>query len=363
VKLLDRYLWREITVNFLGVTGVLVAILLVYQGGAVLARAAELQYPSAAVLRLIALGAVQNMTLLLPFGLLLAVILAVGRMYFDNEMFAAQACGMSYRRCQMVVFAVAVPAALLAGTLTLVLAPRAASAEAGLRASALRSALAVPIQAGKFRSLSGGQAVVYARAVSADGELEDVFIKRNLGTSVETTVARRARAELSADGLSQTIVLRDGERQEGVPGSARYRIVRFGEQIIPLVLPVPAAAERRRSEVPTSRLWASDVPADRIELQQRGSWPLMTLLLAIAALPLARLRPRQGRFARIWQAVLLFALYANLLEVAGLWIERGRVAPVWGLWWVHGAFALVALLLWRTLRPWRWPGTRKAARA
>jgi len=108
-------------------------------------------------------------------------------------------------------------------------------------------------------------------------------------------------------------------------------------------------------------LWASDVPVDRAELQLRGSWPLMTLVLAIAALPLARLRPRQGRFSRIWQAVLLFALYANLLEVAGLWVERGRVAPAWGLWWVHGMFALAALLLWRTLRPWRWPGRRTAA--
>jgi len=360
--LLQRYLWREITVNFLAVTGVLLAILLVYQGGAVLARAAELQYPSTVVLRLLALAAVQNFTLLLPFGLLLAVILAFGRLYFDSEMFAAQACGLSNLRCQLVVLAVAVPAALLAAGLTFLLAPRAASAEAGLRASALRSALAVPIQAGKFRSLRGG-IVVYARGVSADGELEDVFIKRNLGAAVETTVARRAHAELSADGLSQIIVLRDGERQEGVPGSARYRIVRFGEQTIPLVLPVPAAAAQRLSEVPTAKLWASGVPADRLELQLRGSWPLMTLVLAIAALPLARLRPRQGRFARVWQAVLLFALYANLLEVAGLWVERGRVAPVWGLWWVHGLFALAALLLWRTLRPRRWPGSRTAMRA
>ena len=80
--------------SFLAVTGVLLAILLVYQGGAVLARAAELQYPSSVVMRLFALGAVQNVTLLLPFGLLLAVVLAMGRLYSDNEMFAAQACGL-----------------------------------------------------------------------------------------------------------------------------------------------------------------------------------------------------------------------------------------------------------------------------
>jgi lipopolysaccharide export LptBFGC system permease protein LptF len=49
--ILQRYLWREMASSFLAVTGVLLAILLVYQGGAVLARAAELQYPSTVVLR------------------------------------------------------------------------------------------------------------------------------------------------------------------------------------------------------------------------------------------------------------------------------------------------------------------------
>ena len=84
--------------GFAVVTGVLLAILLVYQGGAVLARAAELQYPSSVVLRLFALGALQNVTVLLPFALLLAVVLALGRLYSDNELFAAQACGLDFWR-------------------------------------------------------------------------------------------------------------------------------------------------------------------------------------------------------------------------------------------------------------------------
>jgi lipopolysaccharide export system permease protein len=353
LRILQRYLWRELALNFLGVTGVLLAILLVYQGGAVLARAAELQYPSAVVLRLFALGAVQNVTLLLPFGLLLAVVLAFGRLYYDNEMFAAQACGLGSGRLQVVVLAVALPVALLAGFLTLQLAPRAASGEAQLRAEAVRSALAVPLAAGQFRSLSGGRTVVYARSVGADGELHDVFIKRGVGRGVETTVARSARSVIAADGMSQTITLTDGERIETIPGSLRARMVRFREQIIPLVLPPPAAAEQRLSELPTARLVGSNVVAERIELQQRGGWPVMTLVLAACAVPLSRLRPRQGRFSRVWMAVILFALYANLLQVAGVWLERGSTPDWLGLWWVHVLFAALALLLARRPRPRR----------
>ena len=341
---LQRYLWREMAGSFVAVTGVLLAILLVYQGGAVLARAAELQYPSSVVLRLLALAALQNVTLMLPFGLLLAVILALGRLYSDNELFAAQACGLGFWRLQGVVLATALPVALLAAWIALLLAPQAAAAETSLRAAALRAALSVPIQAGQFRSLGAVGTVVYARAVAADGELQDVFIKRSLGQRVEATVARRARRVIAPDGQSQTLTLSDGERLEGQPGSGAWRIVRFQQQSIPLLLRAAAPGRLRQSERSSLQLAASARAADRAELQGRLGWPLMTLVVALVALPIGRLRPRQGRFARIWLAVLLFAVYANLLQVGGLWLERGATSAWLGLWWVHALMlALVAL--------------------
>jgi lipopolysaccharide export system permease protein len=350
--ILQRYIWREMVTGFAVVTGVLLAILLVYQGGAVLARAAELQYPSSVVLRLFALGALQNVTVLLPFALLLAVVLALGRLYSDNELFAAQACGLDSWRCQQVIVGVAVPVVALAALITLELAPRAAVAESALRAAALRSALSVPLQAGQFRSLGGGSTVVYARGVAPDGELQDVFIKRGHGDAVEATVARRAQLVVAPDGLSQTITLREGERLEGSPGSGSWRIVRFGYQSIPLVLPPAKPVSVRRSELPTMQLLRSAVPGESAELHTRLSWPLMTLVVAFVALPLGRLRPRQNRFARVWLAVLLFALYANLLQVAALWLERGTTPQWLGLWWVHVLVVALAWLAFGIARRW-----------
>jgi lipopolysaccharide export system permease protein len=58
--------------------------------------------------------------------------------------------------------------------------------------------------------------------------------------------------------------------------------------------------------------------------------------------PLARLRPRQGRYARVGFAILIFFLYLNLASAGRVWIARG-VVPEWlGLWWVHAAVALFA---------------------
>ncbi|MCC7463530.1 MAG: LPS export ABC transporter permease LptF [Gammaproteobacteria bacterium] len=353
--ILQRYLWREMAANFLGVTLVLFAILFVYQIGAVLARAAELHYPHGMVFELFALGALQNVAVLLPFGLLLGTVLALGRMYHESELTAAQACGFGLARLYLPLAALALPVSLLALWLNLALAPAAAAREDGVRARALRAGLALPLEAGRFRSLGGGSTVVYARNASADGELHDVFIKRGSGRGVEVTTARSARRALAPDGATQLITLHDGERHEGQPGSAQFRIVRFREQQLPVVLPALIRSGRRIDQLPTAALWRSGGVRERAELQWRLGLPVMGVVLSLCAVPLARLRPRQGRYARVWLAVLLFALYANLASAVRVWMERGMVSADWGLWYVHALFALagVALLLRPRLRRWQ----------
>jgi lipopolysaccharide export system permease protein len=352
LRILQRYIWREIASNFLGVTVVLFAILFIYQIGAVLARAAELQYPRGVVFELFALGAVQNVAVLLPFGLLLGIVLALGRLYHESELTAAQACGFGPQWLFGPVAALVAPVTLLALWLNLGLAPAAAAREDVLRAQALRAGLALPLEAGRFRSLAGGNAVVYARGSDPSGELRDVFIKRGSGRTVEVTTARRARRGLSADGLTQLITLYDGERYEGVPGAAQFRIVRFREQQLPVTLPPVSRSGERVDELPTPALWRSAEPRQRAELQWRIGLAVMGLVLALGAVPLARLRPRQGRYARVWLAVLLFALYANGASAVRVWMERGTVNPALGLWYVHALFVVIGagMLAWPVLR-------------
>src|SRR5881227_856599 len=97
---LGRYVLREVVTAWLLVTGVLLVILLVNQMVGVLERAAASQYPEGVVLELIGLGALQNLSILLPVGLLLGVVLAFGRLYHDSEMAAALACGAGPARSE-----------------------------------------------------------------------------------------------------------------------------------------------------------------------------------------------------------------------------------------------------------------------
>jgi lipopolysaccharide export system permease protein len=346
----------EMTVNFIGVTVVLFAILFVNQVGAVLARAAQLQYQSGFVFELIALGAAQNVAILLPIGLLLGIVLAFGRLYHDSEMAAAQACGVGVGRVAAAVWVLALPVTALIVLLNFELAPRAAAAEAAMRDEALRASVTAPLAPGQFRSFAGGRIIVYARAADAAGDLAGVFVKRSDGPNLEITVASRAHYSLSNDGQSETITLFDGERLQGVPGSTRYRIMRFDQQLIPIRTPDSTRRGQRLDEMSTAQLLGSGNPRLRAEMQWRLGLPIMTLVLTGLAVPLGRLRPRQGRYAHVWIAVLVFALYANLALAGRTWLERGKIAPELGLWWVHGLFLMAcvaALALPRLQRSWR----------
>jgi len=335
-------LW-EMTVNFAGVTLIALALLLVNQVGTVLARAAQLQYQKGYVLELIGLSAAQNVAILLPFGLVVGIVLAFGRLYHDSEMAAAQACGVGVGRVAAAVWLLALPVTGLVGWLNFDLAPRAAAAEAALRNAALRAGINAPVEPGKFRSFNGGRIVVYARAAEHNGDLLDVFVRRNDGAAVETTVARRARYSGLAEGEAETITLYDGERIEGTPGSNQFRIMRFQQQLIPIQPPTGGTLLPRVGEVSSSALFASHDIKQLAELQWRLGLPLMTMVLTVLAVPLGRLRPRQGRYAHVWVAVLVFALYANLALAGRTWLERGVLPAALGLWWVHALFLAISL--------------------
>lgn len=342
-KILGRYILREVITAWLVVTGVLLVILLANQVAGVLERAAVNHYPQGVVLELIGLGALQNLSILMPVGLLLGVVLAFGRLYADTEMAAALACGIRPAHIYVPVGLLAVLVTAGLAWLTLGLAPDATARALSLRNAALRAGQFAPIAAGKFRSFGGGTAVVYAQSVNKDGTLGNVFVERSRGNEVEVALAGRARHSVTPDGMTHTITLFDGDRYEGEPGSPEFRIVHFAEHTIPVQVPVVTDVVKNLEAQPSRALWESTDLNKRSELHWRVAMPVSCLVLTLLAVPLSRLRPRQGRYARLWVAVVIYFLYSNLITVGKVWIARGTVPEYVGLWWTHAAVVLLAL--------------------
>jgi lipopolysaccharide export system permease protein len=342
---LDRYILREVATSWAAVTVVLLFILVGNQVAQVLGQAAEYRYPHAVVGILILLTSIQNLSVVLPVGLLLGIMLALGRLYHESEMAAIRACGIGPLQLMRPVMLLAALVTLVLAWLTLVLAPRAFGEAQQIRRDALRAAQFGVLVPGRFHSFAGGTGVFYAEAAGPDGDLYKVFVERRVADHLEIALAARASHRSEEGGLLQVITLYDGERYEGTPGLARLRRMEFREHGIPIRLGDPAAGPARVETTPTSRLAASRDVGDIAEFQWRLSMPAMAFLLALLAVPLAELRPREGRYARVGYAILIYFIYVNLLTAARSWLEKGSLAPLPGLWWPHVALLVTALAL------------------
>ncbi len=351
LRILDRYIFREIAATWLAVTLILLMILLTNQFARILGEVAKGKLPKGAAMDVIGLSALQYMTVLVPIGLFLSIMLALGRLYRDSEMPAMMACRVGPSGVYRPLVWLTLPLVAGVAWLAIDVGPRALQTVERIGAEARREADLSSIEPGRFTVFGRNNAVVYGERVTPDGFMENVFLQRFVEDDtgelnvVEVVVAERGEQVESDDPDIRFLVLHNGRRYEGVPGTPQFRVVEFGEHGIPYRLPSLEPPELEPREMPVAMLMRSSDPLHRAELQWRIGVPLSTIILAIFAVPLSRSQPRSGRYGRLAVGLLVFIIYFNLLSAAKAWVEKGEVDPSVGLWWVHGLFLLGALTL------------------
>jgi len=82
------------------------------------------------------------------------------------------------------------------------------------------------------------------------------------------------------------------------------------------------------------------------------------MVLVLLAVPMARTSPRQGRYARLISAFILYFIYNNGIGIARKLLERDELPAEVGVWPVHLVFAViaVAMIARQTSLGWRRPG-------
>lgn len=352
-RILDRYIFREIATTWLVVTLVLLMILLTNQFARVLGDVAKGKLPKGAAFEVIGLSAVQYLTIVVPVGLFLAIMMALGRLYRDSELPAMMACRVGPIGIYRPLMWLLLPLVAGVAWLSIEIGPNALTAVDRIGAEARREADLGSIEPGRFTVFGPENAVVYGERVTGDGIMERVFLQRRLATGgVEVVIAERGEQVEADDPDTRYLVLTNGRRYEGVPGTTAFRVVEFAEHGIPYRLPKLEPPDPEPRQMSMSALMASGELADRAELQWRIGVPLSTLLLGFLAVPLSRSQPREGRYGRLAIGLLVFIIYFNLLSAAKSWIEQGAIAPELGLWIVHGAVLLLGLGLLAVQNGW-----------
>lgn len=354
--IIDRYLAREVLHTMLAV---LLVLLLIFMGryfALYLADASAGEISGDIVVDMLFLRTVTSLSVMLPFGLFVSVLLAFGRLYKDSEMTAMAACGIGPARVLSTVILIALLCSVLVASLSLWGTPWAHEKALQVREQAQSGTAFESVAAGQFNKIGSGGQVFYVEELSKNHtRLNNVFIQAHTAEGqLDVFSARSGYQYVDAQSGVRYLVLVDGYRYQGLPGSVDFKIHRYEKNAVRLDEQVAAPLRRTHWSIPTRDLWDSTRLSDQAELQWRYSMPLATVLLAVLAVLLSRTSPRQGRFAKLFIAILVFVTYYNSLGVAMSWVQRGVVPPVVGLWWVHVALLLLVAIL--AVRYWgaRW---------
>jgi LPS export ABC transporter permease LptG/LPS export ABC transporter permease LptF len=360
MRTIDRYILRQLAWPFgLGLT-VFTFLLIVPE----LMKYAE-EYVSKGVslwvvARLVVTLLPFSLALTIPMSVLLALLVAFGRLSADREFVALQACGVSLYRLFRPVALVAITSCLATAYVYMVLIPVGNQTFREITFNIVASSAENEV---KPRVFFDGfpNVVIYARELPPTGGWDGVFIADNRGGEGSSVyLARHGRAVVNREAKTVEMVLEDWTRHEADP-AGEYRVFRGAHMVLNLnpagMFPAGGIAKglremsvpELRDRIESMRQAGASVHTELFELHKRYSIPAACLVFGLIGLALGATNRRDAKLASFVLGVgVIFAYY--LLLWFGQSLVRGQRIPSPMAAWlpnlVLGALG-VALFRWR----------------
>lgn len=355
--ILKRSFISELTNSAGGAFTVMFTIVLAVGMVQVLSLATGGRIGSATVLEMIVYQVLGNLAPLISLTGFVAVLMTMMRWWQDNEMVVWYSSGgRSLLSWIDPTLRFIIPIAVLVGALSLVVTPWAKAQSELIRAEFKQRDEVNALAPGKFIESMGGRRVFFIESLGeGDNEVGRVFLAEQNGDKEVVVNAAGGSIEVNREG-DRYVVLHDGRRYETNRQTAETRVVEFDNYGMRLDIKVDRQLRANRLvSQPLPLLLAEPTAEHQGELAWRLSWPLVTLNLALLALPLSCTAPRAGRSLNLILAALSFILYLNGISIMQAWIEQERI----GMWeafvGIHSAvFAFAVLLFVRRVYMQRW---------
>ena len=336
--IIDRYLIREISQPLLAIFIGLVVIFITFSLSRFLVAADAGLLQPAEVARLTLLKSIISLDVLLPLSLFLGVMTGLGRLYSDSEIYAMRASGISEANLLRPLMRLALVLAVVVGLLSTLARPWAYAQSFEIKARAEASAETGRIRAARFYDFGKNDRTVFIEHIAENGrDLDGVFIRTRKDDDLQVITARKGEFDYFFKPMFHRLKLTDARILKKVHDGTDLS-GQFGSFTLLLPAQSPKPPGYKVKSASTNTLRQSTDPVDRAEFQWRISTPVSALLLALAAIPLSRSRPRQGRYAKMLAALGIYAVYFNLLDVSRSWVEQGSSDYIW---WVPGLLSLV----------------------
>lgn len=350
--LIFRYLAKEVFVTLVALTAILMLIFMSNQFVRYLNRAALGQLPVMIIMKLMMLELPNLMGLLLPLGFYVAILVAYGRLYAESEMTVLQACGYGPSQLLKHTLVMASLVAMIVAIIMVWASPVINTERTKLLKTSGVQTLIQLIVPGRFQADPHGSRVFYVESMSRDHtKAQNIFLARynikNASLQWDILWAKKAFLETDPKTTEDYLVLEQGYAYQGIPGQANYQVAEFDQSKARLPHQKIEGVQDDLRTANISSLLPFNNPdrAKAAELQWRLAVPIMVFTLTLVAVPLSRVNPRAGKYAKLLPAIVLYIIYANFIFISRDWMVAAKI-PWWiGVWWLHLLVALLGLFL------------------
>ena len=272
------------------------------------------------------------LTLIMPLGFFIGLMLVFGRLYIDHEMAVLNSSGVSRNQLSKLLIPLTTVFLVVQVALMVWVSPW------GLRkfeqltnAQAVRTGFDL-VRPKEF--VSSGPYTIYASDLSEDRKnLRDVmFYQRAQQDNKPDLIilAREAKRVDVPNDTANVVDLVDGRRYEVYPGQPHYSQAEFKSYRLRIENNKEAEVTGEQAEsMKISKLWDKrQDPIVQSELGWRLFGPFIIVIALMLATVLSEVSPRQGRYYRLLPAILIFASLIVAMMAVKTRISRGELA-IW----------------------------------
>ena len=360
-KIVHRYIFRELVIPFLFGLSVFTFVLLIARLLRLIELVVTRGVPATNILRIFAYIVPAFLEVTVPMAMLLAIIVAFGRLSADSEMVAFRSSGLSlYQLITPVVIFVALAGVVTAG-LTLWARPWGNRSLRSALFEIARTRASAGIRQQVFNDEFPGL-VIYAEEIDATTDvLRHVLISDDRDEKQRNHIFAREGVMLS-DTATETVTLRlrDGFIQTSDARRGTEYQTDFQSYDVNLDLrralegseererdPKEMALGELRQTIATKRAAGTATGLESAEYHRRISLPFACLVFGLAAVPLG-IQPARGVRARGFAVSIVLIFFYYILLSAGQALAEQRFLPaVVGLWLPNVVFLGFGAYLFR----------------
>ncbi|MGY5391799.1 LPS export ABC transporter permease LptF [Acinetobacter kanungonis] len=348
--IIRRYLVKQVVSTSLVVIALLTLIMM---GGRLIKYfgvAAQGRLDASILFSIIGYRLPEFLTLILPLGFFIGLMLVFGRLYVDHEMAVMNGSGVSRHQLARLLIPMTLVFMLVQAGLMLWMSPWGLRQFEQLTTSqAVRTGFDL-VRPKEF--ISSGPYTIYAGDLSEDRRnLKDIFFYQRAekeGKPDVMILAKEATRVEVANDSANVVDLVQGRRYEIYPGKPKYTQAEFQSYRLRLESDKEAKFESAEVEaLPTGKLWQNrNDPVVASELGWRMFVPLVMIVALGLAVALSEVSPRQGRYLKLFPALLIFASLIVAMMAIKTRVSKQEIG-VWAYPLVLFVYAIAAALFSR----------------